>query len=227
MPVDPDQQAADIRRFHKWARRIRRLGHLLRRISYHPPEIGDEIPRRVVMVANHRSLSDVFVAIEALAHYDFPARCLVRAKYFEAPGAGRFLRTLGCIPAGDGKRQSIEVAKETLEADRPVAVMIEGKIVPPDRREADGLGEIRPGFIEIARAGKADVLPIALVNTEHIWRSRGRLPRIPWRGRPHIEVHTGRLVEVEGRSDEEIMADTRAMIAGYLAEAQQSELRRA
>lgn len=225
--MDPDQQAADIRRFHKWARRIRRLGHLLRRISYHPTELGDEIPRRVVMVANHRSLSDLFVAIEALSHYDLPARCLVRAKYFEAPGAGRFLRTIGCIPAGDGKRESIEIAQETLEADRPVAVMVEGKIVPPDRREADGLGDIRAGFVEIARAGKADVLPIALVNTEHIWHSRGRLPRVPWRGRAKVEVHTGRLVKVEGRTDEEIIADTRAMIAGYLAEAQESEPRRA
>lgn len=221
MSVDPEQQAEDIRRFHRWARRIRRTGHLLRRISYHPETLGDEVPNRIVMVANHRSLSDVFVAVEALAHYDRPARCLVRAKYFETPGAGRFLHTIGCIPAGDGKRGSIDIAKETLEADRPVAVMIEGKIVPPDRREDDGMGEIRPGFVEIARAGKADVLPIALVNTERIWSSRGRLPRLPWRGRPPVEVHTGTLVKVDGRTDEEVIAETRAVIAGYLALAEQ------
>lgn len=224
--MDPEQQAADIRRFHKWARRTRRLGHLLRRISYHPNELGDEIPSRVVMVANHRSLADVFVAIEALDHYDLPGRCLVRAKYFETPGAGRFLHAIGCIPAGDGRRTSIDLATETLEADRPVAVMIEGKIVPPDRRDPDGLGDIRPGFIEIARAGKADVLPIALVNTEHIWPSRSRLPRVPWRGRANVEVHTGTLVKVDGRTDQEILADTRAMIAGYLAGAQQPALNR-
>ena len=220
MTVDPDQQAADIRRFHKWARRIRRLGHLLRKISYHPAEIAPDLPRRVVMVANHRSLSDVFVAVEALAHYDLPARCLVRAKYFETPGVGRFLRTLGCIPAGDGKRGSIDIATETLAAGRPVAIMIEGKIVPPERREADGLGEIRPGFVEIARAADADILPIALVNTEHIWPSRGRFPRLPWRGRPHIEVHTGTIVEVAGSDDDDIIAETRQLIAGYLAAAE-------
>lgn len=225
MSVDPEQQAEDIRRFHTWARRIRRTGHLLRRISYHPEALGDEVPNRIVMVANHRSLSDVFVAVEALAHYDRPARCLVRAKYFETPGAGRFLHTIGCIPAGDGKRGSIDIAKETLEADRPVAVMIEGKIVPPDRREDDGMGEIRPGFVEIARAGKADVLPIALVNTERIWASRGRLPRLPWRGRPRVEVHTGTLVKVDGRTDEEVIAETRAVIAGYLALAEQPAAR--
>jgi 1-acyl-sn-glycerol-3-phosphate acyltransferase len=217
--VDPDQQAADIRRFYKWARRIRRLGHLLRRISYHPAELEPDFPKRLVMVANHRSLSDVFVAVEALAHYGLPARCLVRAKYFETPGAGKFLRTIGCIPAGDGKRASIDIAQETLEANRPVAVMIEGKIVPPDRREADGLGEIRPGFVEIARAANADVLPIALVNTEHIWHSRGTFPRLPWRGRAKVEVHTGTIVRIEGRTDEEIVAETRRTIAGYLAAA--------
>lgn len=223
MSVDPTQHEADIHRFRKWARRVRRTGHLLRRISYHPAQLDEEIPRRVVMVANHRSLSDVFVAVEALDHYDLEARCLVRAKYFEIPLAGRFLRTIGCIPAGDGKRESVDIARETLEADRPVAVMIEGKIVPPERREQDGLGEIRPGFIDIARAGKADVLPIALVNTEHIWHSRGRLPRIPWRGRPRVEVHTGTVVKVDGRSDEEILAETRMLIAGYLAAAESSD----
>jgi len=220
VPADPDQQTLDIRRFNKWARRIRRTGHLLRKISYHPEELGDDVPSRVVMVANHRSLSDVFVAVEALAYYDLPARCLVRAKYFEAPGAGKFLRTIGCIPAGDGKRESVEIAKETLEANRPVAVMIEGKIVPEKRREADGMGEIRPGFVEIARAGKADILPIALINTEAIWTSRGKIPRFPWRGRAKVEVHTGTVVKVDGRTDDEVIAETRAVIAGYLATAE-------
>ena len=217
MSVDPEQQTADILTFSKWARRIRRAGHLLRRATYHPVALGDDVPRRIVMVANHRSLADVFVAVEALDYYDRPARCLVRAKYFETPGMGKFLRTLGCIPAGDGKRASVITATETLESDRPVAVMIEGKIVPPERRDADGMGEIRPGFVEIARAGNAKILPIALVNTEAIWTSRGKLPRIPWRRRARIEVHTGTIVEVEGRTDEEIIEETRSIIAGYLA----------
>lgn len=217
MNVDPDQQAADIRRFHKWARRIRRVGNLFRKVTYHPPTLDDDFPQRVVMVANHRSLSDVFVAVEALDYYGLPARCLVRAKYFDIPGVGRFLRTIGCIPAGDGKRGSFETARETLEGNRPVAVMIEGKIVPPERREADGLGEIRPGFVEIARAANADVLPIGLVNTERIWRSRDKFPRLPWRGRANIEVHSGTIVTIEGRTDEEVIAETRKMIAGYLS----------
>lgn len=217
MSVDLDQQVIDIRRFKKWARRIRRSGHLLRTITYIPDSLGSQVPRGVVMVANHRSLADVFVAVEALDHYDRPARCLVRAKYFDAPGAGKFLDTIGCIPAGDGKRESIETATQTLKADRAVAVMIEGKIIPPDRREPDGLGEIRPGFIEIARAADADILPIALIGTDNIWRSRGKLPRLPWRGRAKVEVHTGTVVSVAGRTDDEVLAETRSVIAGYLA----------
>jgi 1-acyl-sn-glycerol-3-phosphate acyltransferase len=222
MPVDPAQQAADLERFAKWATRVRRLGHLLRRVEYVPEVIPLEIPRGVVMVANHRSIADVFVAIEALHHYDFPARCLVRAKYFETPGAGRWLTTIGCIPAGDGKRESIQIATETLNADRPVAVMIEGKIVPPDRREADGMGKTRSGFVEIARAADADILPIALMGCDSIWASRGKGPRIPWRGRARVQVRTGELVTIDGKSDEEIIADTREVITRYLREYEQS-----
>ncbi|MEQ8843165.1 MAG: lysophospholipid acyltransferase family protein [Acidimicrobiales bacterium] len=217
MTVESEDQLRDRRRFERWARRIRLTGHVLRRITYHPESMGDAVPQRVVMVANHRSLADLFVAVEALGHYGLPARCLVRAKYFDAPVMGKWLHSLGCIPAGDGKRESIATAKETLDSGRPVAVMIEGRIIPPDRRQPDGLGEIRPGFVEIARAANAPILPIALVHTDEIWASRGKLPRIPWRGRPMIEVHTGTLVEVGTRTDDEVIAETRQVIAGYLA----------
>ena len=75
-------------------------------------------------------------------------------------------------------------------------------------------------FLENGDPPFADILPIALVNTEHIWPSRGRFPRLPWRGRPHIEVHTGTIVEVAGRDDDDIIAETRQLIAGYLAAAE-------
>lgn len=168
------------------------------------------------MIANHRSLADVFVAIEALDHFDIPARCLVRAKYFETPLVGRWLHTIGCIPAGDGKRGSIDAALETLEAGRAVAIMVEGKIIPPDRRDEMGLGEFRPGFIEIARKAGAVVMPITLVNTDEVWRSRGRMPRIPWRGRPTVEVYISDAIVIDDLSDEEILATARAAVASHL-----------
>jgi 1-acyl-sn-glycerol-3-phosphate acyltransferase len=214
----PDSQDADIARFTKWARRVHPLGHVLRRIEYRPESMPDLVGRPVVMVANHRSLADVFLAVEALDHYDLPARCLVRAKYFENGIAGRWLSTIGCIPAGDGNRESVDIALETLAAGRPVAVMIEGRIVPPDRRESDGMGEIRPGFVEIARKADAEILPIGIVGSDDIWRSRGSLPRVPWRGRAKVVLTTGTTISVDGKSDEVVIAETRAMIAGYLAE---------
>lgn len=214
--VPHDETSDEVARFHRWATRVRRAGHLLRRVRYEP-ETLDFDDARLVIVANHRSLSDVFIAIEALHHYDLPARCLVRAKYFESRVAGAFLRAVDCIPAGDGRRESIDIALETLDGGRPVAVMIEGRIIPPDKRAADGMGEIRPGFVEIARKAGADIMPIGVLGSDEIWRSRGMLPRIPWRGRPEVRLLTGRTISVEGKTDDEVLAETRAMLAGYLA----------
>jgi 1-acyl-sn-glycerol-3-phosphate acyltransferase len=174
--------------------------------------------RPVLMVANHRSLADVFVAIEALDHFGLPARCLVRTKYFETPLLGRWLSAIGCIPAGDGNRGSVDVALETLASGRPVAIMVEGKIIPPDKRDEEGLGEFRPGFIEIARASGAAVLPITLVGTDDVWASRGRLPRIPWRGRPAVKVHISHTILIDDLTDDEVIAQTRAAISRHLAE---------
>lgn len=215
MPTDDSAPDGDVERFHRWGTRVTRVGHLLRRIRYEPESL-DLDDQRLVVVANHRSLSDVFVAIEALHHYDLPARCLVRASYFESRLAGAWLRAVDCIPAGDGKRESIDVALRTLDGGRPVAVMIEGRIVPPEHREPDGMGAIRPGFVEIARKAGADIMPIGIIGSDDIWASRSTVPRIPWRGRPLVTIRTGGLISVDGASDDEVVAETRAMIAGYL-----------
>lgn len=217
MDTEASHDDGDVDRFFRWGKRIQRVGHLLRTIRYEPETI-DPPDRPIVMVANHRSLSDVFIAIETLHHFGMPARCLVRAKYFESKVGGAWLRSVDCIPAGDGKRESIDIAVRTLDAGRPVAVMIEGKIVPPDRRQPDGLGEIRPGFVEIARKAGAVIMPIGVLGSDRIWASRGRLPRIPWRGRPEIVLRTGQYITVEGKTDDEVVAEVREMIAGYLVE---------
>lgn len=209
---------AEIARFTKWARRIRFVGKALCRTTHSPDTLPDTGDRPIVMVANHRSLADVFVAITALDHFGLPARCLVRAKYFETPLVGRWLHTVGCIPAGDGKRGSVDIALETLAEGRPVAIMVEGKIIPPDRRDEQGLGEFRPGFIEIARAAGAVVLPISLLGTDDVWASRGRGPRIPWRGRPSVRVHIGMPIVIDDLSDDDIIERTRAAIAAALVE---------
>ena len=85
MPDDGSSLDADSVRFARWARRIRFVGKALCRTTHTPDAVPYTGDRPIVMVANHRSLADVFVAITALDHFGLPARCLVRAKYFETP----------------------------------------------------------------------------------------------------------------------------------------------
>lgn len=187
----------------------------LARMTYAPDDMprADDTP--IVMVANHRSLFDVFVAVEALDRYGEPARCLVRKRYMDQPGVGHALRAVDCIPAGDGSGESIAEAVETLEAGRSVAVMAEGRIPRPEQRQEDGLGELRPGFVAIARKVDAPILPIGITGTDEVW-PRGRLPRLrPWR-RPTVDVRLGPLIEIGDASDEEVMATVRAAVAALL-----------
>jgi 1-acyl-sn-glycerol-3-phosphate acyltransferase len=206
----------DLVRFTRWARRIRFVGKGLCRTTHTPASVPPSDGRPIVMVANHRSLADVFVAITALDHFGLPARCLVRAKYFETPLVGKWLHAVGCIPAGDGKRGSVDIALETLASGRSVAIMVEGRIIPPEKRDELGLGEFRPGFLEIARAADAVVMPIALLGTDDVWASRGRGPRIPWRGRPSVRVHIGEPIVIDDLSDDEAIEMARKAISGYL-----------
>ncbi len=188
------------------------------RMRYDPVSMPNpELP--MVMVANHRSLFDVFVAIEALERYGAPARCLVRKRYMDQPGVGHALRAVDCIPAGDGSGESIGEAVETLEAGRSVAVMAEGRIPRPEQREADGMGELRPGFVAIARKVDAPIQPIGIIGADQVW-PRDSFPRLRLWRRPTVQVRLGPLIEIGDASDEEVMAATRAAITKLLAEGQ-------
>ncbi len=188
----------------------------LARMTYEPAEMPD-VDRPMVLVANHRSLFDVFVAVEALDRYGHPARCLVRRRYMDQPGVGHALRAVDCIPAGDGSGESIAEAVETLEAGRSVAVMAEGRIPRPEQRQADGMGELRPGFVAIARKVDVPILPIGITGSDVVW-PRGGLPRFrPWR-RPTVDVRLGPPIEIGDASDEEVVAATRAAITSLLTD---------
>lgn len=185
-------------------------------MTYAPDDMPrDDMP--VVMVANHRSLFDVFVAVEALDRYGEPARCLVRKRYMDQAGVGHALRAVDCIPAGDGSGESIAEAVETLEAGRSVAVMAEGRINKPDQRQADGMGEFRPGFVAIARKVDAPILPIGITGTDQVW-PRGSWPRLRFWRRPTVDVRLGPQIEIGDASDEEVIATVRAAVAGLLTD---------
>jgi 1-acyl-sn-glycerol-3-phosphate acyltransferase len=217
-PVPDDLDPFDTARFRWWARLIRFLGHFLCRTDCRPDHVPDTGGRPIVMVANHRSLADVFVSVDALGRYDLPTRCLVRTTYFERRGLGRWLRWLGCIPAGDGRGGSFAAAAATLGAGHPVAVMAEGRITPPDQRDELGLGEFRPGFVSIAREAGAAILPIAIVGSDEVWPSRASFPRLPWRGRPLVSVHVLDPILVGDQTDDDVVAATRKAIGAEIAE---------
>ena len=177
----------------------------------------DTFGRPVVVVANHRSFFDVPVGFALLESLSLRARILVRAKYFDIPLVGRFLKSAGCISAGSGWRATINTAAETLAAGRPVAVMLEGRIVPPDKRDESGLGKVRRGFLEIARAADAVVLPVAFVGSDEVWPSNSRFPRIPWRGRPLVQIHVGEVMIIDDLTNSEALEAIRSVMASHIA----------
>jgi len=197
--------------FWGWVFRV--VGRVLSRTTSEPlPDLGG---RPTVFVANHTSLADVFYAVAVLSKWGYPARCLVREAYFRGRIMGGWLSSIGFIAAGGGNSDATTEAVAALTAGTPVAVMPEGRIVPPDRRHADGMGEFRGGFIDIARKADAPVLPIALVRSEEVWGSRAKLPRLPFR-RPRVNVGVGTPVEVGGRDDAEVEAEVRSQIAALI-----------
>lgn len=207
----------DLRRFARRAVFLRFVSRLLCRTVHTFDGPVDTLGRPVVLVANHRSFFDVPVGFALLESLPLRARILVRAKYFDVPLVGWFLRSAGCISAGSGWRATINTAVETLEAGRPVAVMLEGRIVPPEKRDGSGLGKVRRGFLEIARAADAVVIPVTLVGSDEVWPAGRRFPRIPWRGRPLVQVHVGETMVIDDLTNREALDSVRSVIASHIA----------
>lgn len=202
-------------RFRLFGKLFRFVSRVLSRPSSERlPDLGDD---PVVFVANHTSMSDVFYAIATLSDWKYPARCLVRYSYFENPLMGTFLRTVDCVAAGGGGTDAVAVAVEILETGLPVAVMVEGRIVPPDERADDGMGEFRDGFVTIARNADARVLPIVITNADRVWGSRATLPTLRLRNRPRVDVRVGTPFSVDELVDSEAIAEARSQMAAMLA----------
>lgn len=202
-------------RFRLFGKLFRFVSRVLSRPSSERlPDLGDD---PVVFVANHTSMSDVFYTIATLSDWKYPARCLVRYSYFKNPLMGTFLRTVDCVAAGGGGTDAVAVAVEILETGLPVAVMVEGRIVPPDERADDGMGEFRDGFVTIARNADARVLPIVITNADRVWGSRATLPTLRLRNRPRVDVRVGTPFSVDELVDSEAIAEARSQMAAMLA----------
>ena len=95
--------------------------------------------------------------------------------------------------------------------------MLEGRIVPAEKRDESGLGKVRRGFLEIARAADAVVLPVTIVGSDEVWPSNSRFPRIPWRGRPLVQIHVGEVMVLDELSNREALDAVRSVMASHIA----------
>lgn len=147
-----------------------------------------DFPERIVLpdgptlfAANHRSLLDVFVANAVLAKFDLSCHFLVRADFFDQPVMGNWLRRIGCIPTSSKvKEEAIATAIDCIRDGRLVALMPEGRLVPPQDRP-NGVGQGRAGVSIIATAAGAQVVPVGFRDSDLVW-PRGQpvpLPSIP------------------------------------------------
>lgn len=164
--------------------------------------------RPLLLAGNHRSLLDLFVAAMACFSLQTQCRFMVQARYFELPGVGSILRAVGCIPLNAvTKASAFAEAVGTLEAGELVAIMPEGRLVPPDDRVLEvGIG--RPGVSELASAVGATVLPVAFFNTDAVWPRAG-LPR-PRLQRPRVGLRFGEPIQLPSDDHE---ANTRLIMS--------------
>ena len=170
----------------------------------------------VILVANHRSYFDPLAVAMAVAQVGRPARFLGKKEVFDAPVLGDLARALGGIRVerGSGSDQPLEEAADALAAGEMVAVMPQGTI-PRGRAFFDPVLRGRWGAARLAAMTGAQVVPVGLWGTEHVWPRSARLPNLlnildP----PRVTVNVGPPVPVTG---EDPAADTEMIMAAIMA----------
>ena len=180
----------------KQIRSFRRSGKVLaifsRIFSRHDfqEDINLPVDSPILFAANHRSFFDVIIAWAVFSESGINCHCFIRADLFEKPVIGSWLKRNGCIPASRSTREEAEKRAITeLNSGHAVAIMPEGRLVPPDERH-DGVGQGRPGISRIARATGAKIVPVAIEGSEIVW-PLGRAFPIPKLKKPLVSVRFG------------------------------------
>jgi 1-acyl-sn-glycerol-3-phosphate acyltransferase len=165
--------------------------------------------RNVVLMANHASLLDPCVLLEAIP-VDF--KVLVKQELFKVPFLGTAMRGAGLIPVDRANRErakaSIAYAVASLRAGNAFLVFPEGT-----RSRTGELGELKKGVFIAAMEAGSRIVPVAL---------RGTGPLLP-KGRFSITpgpVSVQLLPPVPAAPDsdrEALMAEVRGRIAAALA----------
>ncbi|MFV2040194.1 MAG: lysophospholipid acyltransferase family protein [Acidimicrobiales bacterium] len=189
-------------------RRMHKLLRIICRVEF-PDRIDIPSDRPIIFVANHRSFLDIAVASALFAHLELSCRFQVQARMFDRGVVGVWLTKLGCIPTNKAVSQQAEdTSVKTLDEGHTIAIMPEGRLVPPADRPT-GVGPGRPGLSRIARRANAVAVPVACCGTEKVW-PRGRpIPRLGLLRRATVSVEFGEPIEFRGndhqRNVDEVM----------------------
>jgi 1-acyl-sn-glycerol-3-phosphate acyltransferase len=125
----------------------------------------------VLVCANHQGYLDpILVGVAFQRRQNF----LARQSLFRFAPFAWLIETLGAVPI-QREGTGIGGLKESLRRLKRGQPLI---IFPEGRRSEDGqLQPLQPGFIALARRGKANVLPVAIAGSFEVWPRHALIPR--------------------------------------------------
>lgn len=176
-----------------------------------------------IIAGNHRSLLDIFVALQAFHKWRIYPHIFVRSDYFRLPILGLVLRTLGALPARRGA-SAIDQAKQILNTGGILAIAPEGRI-PRATERVEGLGPFKAGVGHLASSNGTPILLLAMLNTDTCWQLGHRFPRIhliPKR-RPCVRLSTAWLGVQPGQRGIIITRNVRDGLSCLLGELEQED----
>jgi 1-acyl-sn-glycerol-3-phosphate acyltransferase len=120
----------------------------------------------VIVAANHVSNWDPLLLGSAL---DRQVHFIAKESLFKAPFVGSLMRAWGMIriKRGRGDREAIAKSLEILKAQRMLGIFIEGS---RNRGDSEEMQAPQSGTAMLASRSGAPVVPVALLNTKHLFQ---------------------------------------------------------
>ena len=153
----------------------------------------------IIVAANHASLLDPLTAAHFLYNANRPPRILAKASLWRVPFVGWVLRRTQMIPVLRGSAeasQSLEIAKERLDAGFCIAVFPEGTLT----RDPEGWPmQARTGVARLALASQRPVIPLAQWGVTDVLPRGGKFPKLfP---RQTVQLRAGKPVDLSDLYD--------------------------
>lgn len=161
-----------------------------------------------LVVANHQSFMDIY----SLWWVDAPLRFVAKASIKYIVIAGWLLETCGHVSVNRRSKESIEAAmescREKLVLGGKIVFFAEGTRGPP-------LGKFKLGAFRLAVEQGVPIVPVTINGTGAMNPKGNEFKLFPvGAGQPSITIHPA--IHVEGKTAEELMHLTRAVVASAL-----------